>query len=216
MLIVAATAEDGISSRVLASSITFNGNNLTHINSVKTTTSLYIGVCLWYKMITSGEHGDIIVTWSGKNDETTVYAYTLSNVQDVVESSTTSYNNSGVTTAGITTLTNNTLLVTACANKDGYLMSAVGTNHTVDFTLVSGSHAGAIGHVVVTNAGAVSGIGFTASPVPHGEAFVMAVFRPVTIAAQLKELSNGLIGLASNAPAYRNTSLKPKRYLKSV
>ena len=216
VLVVAATAEDAISSRVRATNVTFNGNVLSNITSVATTTSLYNGVSLWRKSVTSGESGNIVVTWSAANDRRTVFAYVLSNAQNVVEVSATSFNNTGVTTTGLTTISDNALVVTAGVNKDGYVMTAVGTNHVVDSSIVAGEHAGAIGHVSVPIAGSISGIGFTASPTPTGEALILAAFTPVNVTEQSVELSNNeFIGTAINVPIYKSTFLKNRRSLYS-
>jgi hypothetical protein len=215
VLIVSATAEDGSSSNVLAKSVTFNSNALTNIASVRTTTSLYNGVSLWRKSVTSGESGNIVATWSGKNNARTLCACILVNAQNVVEASTTSYSNTETTTASLTTVTDGAIVISACVNKDGNVMTAVGTDHTLDSTVAqSGEQAGAIGHVDVATAGTISGIGFTASPTPSGEALILAAFIPVIIGEQITELSdNEFVGTAVGSPRYQSTFLKFRRSL---
>lgn len=216
VLVVAATAEDNVSSRVIASGVSFNGNALTNIQSVATTTSLYNGVSLWRKSVTSGESGNIVVTWSNNNDQRILFVCTLENAQNTVEASAISFNNSGITTTGLTTLSDNSLVITACANKDGYVMTALGSNHVVDSTKVASSHAGAIGHVQVQTASIITGIGFTASPTPTGEALILAAFPPIEVGDQIIELSNNeFVGTVVSDPMYYNSFLKNKRSLYS-
>jgi hypothetical protein len=215
VLVVSATAEDNLTGRVLATNVTFNGNALTNIASVRTTTSLYNGISLWRKSITSGESGNIVATWSGNNNARTLCVCVLVNAQNVVEVSTTSYNNSGTTTADLTTVTDGAVVVSACVNKDGNNMTAVGTGHILDSTVTASSQqAGAIGHVDVATAGTISGIGFTASPTPSGEALILAAFTPVITGEQITELSNNeFVGTAINLPKYQSTFLKFRRSL---
>jgi hypothetical protein len=216
VLVVAATAESTNSGRVLASNISFNGTNLTQIASVRTTTSSYNGVSLWSRSITSGESGDIVVDWSGNNSRKTMFAYVLINAQSTVEATATSFSNTGITTTGLTTISDGSVVVTACANEDGFALTAVGTNHVVDSTLVASTHAGAIGHVNVPVASSITGIGFTASPVPNGEALVLAAFAPSRVDGQITELSNNeIVGTALNGPIYQSNFLKFRRSLTS-
>jgi hypothetical protein len=216
VLVVATTAEDGSVSGSTASSVTFNGNSLSNIDSINTTTSNYVGVSLWSKTVNPGEVGNIVVTFGGKNRNKTVFACTLINAQNVVETSNISYNNSGTTTTGLTTNTDQDLVVTACANKDGNEMSVVGDGHTLDSTITAGGHAGAIGHIIVSPAASISGIGFTASPTPSGEALVIAAFKSVVNEEQLTELSNNeYVATAFNVPVYKTSNLVFRRPLSS-
>ena len=212
VLVVAATAEGTNSGRVIASTATFNGNALISRSSVRTTRSPYNGVAIFSKSITSGESGNIAVGWTGKNSRRTAYAYTLVNAQNVVEATATAFSNTGTVTSGLTTINDGAVVVTACANKDGYTMTAVGTGHVLDSSVTAGAHAGALGHVPVVTAGAISGIGFTATPTPNGEALALAAFTPYNTTEQVIELSdNKFIGTAYNVPKYQNTFLKKRR-----
>jgi hypothetical protein len=212
VLVVAATAESTASGRVQATNITFNGNALTQRATTRTTTSAYNGVGIWSKSVTSGETGNIVVTWAGSNSRKTIFAYVLSNAQNVVDATATSFSNTGTTTTGLTTITNNTLVVTACANEDGSTMSAVGTNHSVNSTVAAGAHAGAIGNVPVSTAGAITGIGYTATTM-NGSALALVAFRPVNNTTSIVELSNNeYSGTAINVPKYISTFLKTRRY----
>jgi hypothetical protein len=209
VLVVAGTAEDAITGRVMPTNITFNGNALTNRAQVRTTTSLYIGVGLWSKSIASGESGNIVVTWGGTNDRRTVIAYVLSEATNSVEATATSFSNTGTTTTGLTTLSPNAIVVTACANEDGYTMTTVGTDHTLATSIVAGAHAGAMGSVTVATAGSITGIGFTASPTPGGEALVMAAFTPINTTTELS--NNEYVGTAYNRPTFEETFLKIRR-----
>jgi hypothetical protein len=214
VLVVATTAESTNSSRIIPTTVTFNGNNLAIVESTYTTTYPYNGVSIWSKTVTSGESGNIVITWSGSNSRKTLFAYTLINAQNVVENSDATYNNYGVITTGLTTLSPNDLVVTACANEDGYAMTALGANHIVDSTVVSGAHAGAIGHVSLTVPTTISGIGFTSSPTPGGEALAIAAFKASNTIVQLTELSNNeYVATALNVPIYTTSYIKPRRTL---
>jgi hypothetical protein len=211
ILVVAATAEGTNSGRVMASNISFNGTNLTNATAVRTTSSPYNGVSLWYMSVASGATGNIIVTWSGNNSRKTVFAMTLVNAQSTLGATATSFSNTGVTTTGLTTSVDSSLVVTACANEDGYVMTTVGTNHTLNSSIVADVHAGAIGNVTVPVAGAISGIGYTASPTPGGEALVLAEFNPVIIPGQIEDLTNNKYLLtALNNPKYVSTLLRTR------
>lgn len=214
VLIVAATAEDNNTGRVIATSVTFNGNALTSQASVRTTASPYNGVAIFSKSITSGESGNVVVTWAGANSGRTAFAYTLVNAQNTVEAVATAFSNTGLVTSGLTTINNGAIIVTACANEDGYTMTAAGSNHTLDSSVVAGARAGAIGHVAVVIATAISGIGFTATPTPNGEALALVAFTPVNTTASVIDLSNNkFIGTVYNVPKYQNTFLKIRRSL---
>jgi hypothetical protein len=103
------------------------------------------------------------------------------------------------------------MLVTACANEDGFAMTTVGTNHTLITTLVAGgAHAGALGNIPVDTAGSITGIGFTASPTPNGEALVVAAFSPINTVTELS--NNEYTGMAYNRPTYGETFLKIRRF----
>lgn len=208
-IVVAGTAEGTNTGRVMPTAMTFNGNALTRAAEVRTTSSAYNGVGLWYKSVTSGESGNIVVTWGGNNSRRTVMAYVLSNSLGVTEATATAFSNTGTTTTGLTTVNDGTIVATACANEDGYTMTAVGTNHTVAATIVAGSHAGALGSVPVASAGAITGIGFTASPTPRGEALVMAAFTPYNTTTELS--NNEYIGNAYMGPTFEETFLKIRR-----
>ena len=212
ILVVAATAEGSSSGNVIASSATFVGAGITSQASTRTTVfGNYCGVIIGTIAVTSGQSGNIVVNWSGSNSSRTVMAYVLTNVNSATaEAVASNYNNSGVTTQGLTTLNAGALVATACINEDGYVMTAVGTNHTRDTSLVAGSHAGAIGHVTTTTPGAISGIGFTASPTPGGEALVLAAFTPVP--GQVRELSDfQYAATVTQWPTYDETFMKSRR-----
>jgi hypothetical protein len=210
ILVVTGTGEGSNTARVMPTAMTFNGNALTRAAEVRTTASLYNGVGLWSKTVTSGESGNIVVTFGGNNNRRTVMACVLAGATGVVEATATSFSNTGTTTTGLTTLSNNAIVVTACANEDGYAMTAVGTDHTVTTTIVAGgAHAGAIGSVPVALAGAITGIGFTSSPAPLGEALVMAAFTPYNTTTELS--NNEYTGTAYNRPTFEETFLKIRR-----
>lgn len=213
VLIVAATAEGNNSGYVLASNIAFNGNNMTNVNSRRTTASPYNGVSLWQKTVTAGESGNIVVTWSGNNDRKTAYAYVLTNAKAPEDVDAMSYSNTGETTSNLTTITDGSMVVTACASEDGYQMIAVGTSHVADSSVAAGAHAGAIGHSYVLSAGTISGIGFTSSPTANGQALVLAAFSPVTNSVTEELSNNEFVGTSVNSPTYQSTFLKFRRSL---
>jgi hypothetical protein len=211
VLVVAGTAEGTNTARVIPTSVTFNGNNLTLAAQTRTTVSAYNGVGLWGKQVTSGETGNIVVSWAGSNSRRTVMACVLNNATGEVEAASTAFSNTGEVTAGITTLSDGSMLVTACANEDGFAMTTVGTNHTLITTLVAGgAHAGALGNIPVDTAGSITGIGFTASPTPNGEALVVAAFSPINTVTELS--NNEYTGMAYNRPTYGETFLKIRRF----
>ena len=212
VLCVAGTGEGTNSGRVLPTAITFNGNALTLRAEIRNIASNYCGVGLWSKSVTSGESGTITITWAGNNSRRTLVAYTLIGAQDVVEASATAYNGSGAVTTGLTTITDGAMVVTAGAIGDGLTMSAAGTNHTQDATIIASSHAGAIGHVPVATAGTITGIGFSTSPAPGNMEVVLAAFTPAMVEGTIKELSdNQYLGTAKNAPKYTTSFLKYRR-----
>jgi hypothetical protein len=214
VLVVVATAEDSSSGSVSVSNMTFGGAALASQASTRTTSYFdYCGVAIWSKTVTAGQSGNIVVTFGGTADRRTVMACVLSGVASATnEASATSYNNSGTTTTGLTTLTPGAMVITGCVNEDGYVMTAVGTNHVLDATIVGGAHAGAMGHVLVPTIGAISDIGFTASPTPNGEALALAAFAPHNTLGSTKDLSDfQYVASVSRVPTYEETFMKTRR-----
>jgi hypothetical protein len=66
-----------------------------------------------------------------------------------------------------------------------------------------------MGSVTVATAGSITGIGFTASPTPRGEALVMAAFTPINTTTELS--NNEYVGTAYNRPTFEETFLKIRR-----
>jgi len=212
ILVVAATAE-GSANNVIASNMTFAGTAMAAQASTRTTVATANGVAIRSLAVTSGQTGNIVVSWAANNSGRTMMVYVLQGVASATaEGTATNFNNTGVTTTGLTTSTDGAIVVTACANADGYVMTAVGTNHTVDRTLVAGAHAGALGHVTTVTAGTISGIGFTASPVPTGEALALAAFTPFNTLGSVRELSDyQYVATATKVPIYTDTFMKSRR-----
>jgi len=212
-LIVAVTALSNNSGRVLASNVTFNGAGMTQIASVRTTSSNYKGVSLWYLSVTTGTSGNIVATWNGSSTSKTLFACTLVNSSGYAENSVTAYNNTRATTASLVTYSDCALVISACSSGGGYTMSTIGTNHILDSTIIAGTSAGAIGQISVPIASTVSGIGFISTPTTSGQALILASFPPSAIDAQITELSNNeIVCTCNNGPIYTTSNLKFRRY----
>ena len=132
--------------------------------------------------------------------------------QDVVEASSTAFNNSGVTTTGLTTITDGAIVVTAGSIGNNYTMSAIGTNHNIDTQIAATSLACVIGDVATTIAGGITGIGFSTSPAPNNMEVVLAAFTPAFTAGTITELSdNKYLATALNIPIFVSSILKYRR-----
>jgi hypothetical protein len=212
VLVVAGGGQSTNAGRVLPTAVSFNSVALTKAAEVRNTTSTYSGVGLWSRSVSSGESGTITITWGGNNQRRTLAAYTLIGAQNSTEATATAYSNSGATTTGLTTITDGAMVVAAGSVGSGLTMTAVGTDHAIDTQRTASSLSTAIGHVPVTSAGAITGIGFSTTPAPSNMEVVLAAFTPAMDVATITDVSNNKYdGVAYNTPVYRSSNLKYTR-----
>lgn len=211
VMVVVAGAE-GSNGTIQASSATFNSTSMTRI------TSLQVGggggrsgLAMFRLSVTAGTSSTVTVTYPGNASRRSMHVVVLNNCQSTEEAFNTASSGSGNTTASITTLTNGAVVVSGGISGNGNVLSTTGTGHVLDDARTPTSSASALGHVNVTTASTITGIGFTSSST-NQMVVILASFAPTTgvgAGATVIDLSdNKFNAVSQNGPVFQGTFLR--------
>lgn len=180
VLVVIPTAEDS-STDVQSKNCYWGTSSLTNRAGIRTTNSSgdKVGLRIYSRKVQPGQHRTIVVNWRSNMSRQTVHAITLAGVGTATPEATRSArNNSGTSvTSDLTTKNDGAYVITGGVAGNSGAFSVTGTNHTLESSQTTSSHAGAMGSVYVPTKGTISNIGYTSSGTSP-MALVMAAFTP--------------------------------------
>jgi uncharacterized repeat protein (TIGR01451 family) len=176
VLIVGITAEDG--STIQASSVTYNGTNLTQIASRSAGTSTYQNVSLWYLLAPSVGTANVVVTWSATMDQATAGSFVLYGIAQIApEASGSSYSNSGATSTNITTVADSSYVVDMFGSGQDQGDLAPGSGQTQRFINAAGSTTSGGGSTKIVGTAGTITMSWTQTGI-NRSAHVVASFAP--------------------------------------
>ena len=163
VLVVGAMGDDADLSDSQPSSCTFNGDTVTKRAGVNTSATAGSGSALFTRSVSSGQSGDIVVTFPASISGRTIFAYVIPESDGTIDTTNTNFNNGGATSTSFTTTGTNRVGITACSTGDtNAAFSTNGTGHVEDAEIVSGGtgFSGVMGSFPAASAQAYNGYGF--------------------------------------------------------
>ena len=167
VLVVCAMGDDLTIADTEPVSCTFGGDTVTKRQGANTTATAGSGSAIFTREVSSGQSGNIVVTWPNGIDGRIVFAYVVPDSDGTIDVTAANFNNSGATTTSFTTTGTNRVGLTACSTGENNPSNTTnGAGHVEVGEILEGGNtfSGVIGQFAAPTAGAYNGYGFNFTP----------------------------------------------------